>query len=214
MTSDDAWQALLSDYNRALLAAPTVRTALPPRLVAAGWLGAPGASTAAIESSEARLGTPLPPSYRAFLTTSNGWTYARQGSRLLAVEDIDWLEPMHLAIVEGWIEGRSYDPGPPISDAEYFVYGPEQQPYTMRDDYLRTALCVSDPEASELYLLNPRIVTPEGEWEAWFFADWLAGARRYRSFWDLMREEYREFVARQEADEDRPHKGFLTRFRK
>lgn len=41
-----------------------------------------------------------------------------------------------------------------------------------------------------IYVLNPQIVTPEGEWEAWLFADWLPGAARYRSFQDLMQAEY------------------------
>ena len=45
-----------------------------------------------------------------------------------------------------------------------------------------------------MYLLNPMVVTPEGEWEAWMFAHWLPGARRYRSFWELMGGEYRMFL--------------------
>jgi hypothetical protein len=33
------------------------------------------------------------------------------------------------------------------------------------------------------------VVWPDGEWEAWFFANWLPGATRYRSFADWMRQE-------------------------
>ncbi|WP_202638062.1 hypothetical protein [Bailinhaonella thermotolerans] len=39
-------------------------------------------------------------------------------------------------------------------------------------------------------LLNPHVVTPEGEWEAWYIAAWMAGAARYRSFWDLVSAEF------------------------
>lgn len=61
------------------------------------------------------------------------------------------------------------------------------------------ALCgstsaIRPDSGSGLYLLNPRIVTAEGEWEAWFFAHWLPGANRYRSFWELMQGEYQNFV--------------------
>jgi hypothetical protein len=40
-------------------------------------------------------------------------------------------------------------------------------------------------------LLNPEIVTPEGEWETWFFANWLPGATRYRSFAEWLADERR-----------------------
>jgi hypothetical protein len=33
------------------------------------------------------------------------------------------------------------------------------------------------------------VVTPDGEWEAWFFANWLPGANRYRSFWEMLQTE-------------------------
>ncbi|HEY3110361.1 MAG TPA: hypothetical protein VGL23_16490 [Chloroflexota bacterium] len=38
------------------------------------------------------------------------------------------------------------------------------------------------------------MVTPEGEWEAWFFANWYPGASRYRSFWELMQAEHASFL--------------------
>lgn len=31
-----------------------------------------------------------------------------------------------------------------------------------------------------------RVVDGDGEWEAWFFAAWMPGARRYRSFHDMI----------------------------
>jgi hypothetical protein len=64
---------------------------------------------------------------------------------------------------------------------------------------LRTALEISDWGDSAICLLNPQVVTPEGDWEAWFFANWLPGANRYRSFWELMQAEYAGFLELREA---------------
>ena len=47
---------------------------------------------------------------------------------------------------------------------------------------------------SAIYLLNPKVVTKDGEREAWFFANWLPGTIRYRSFRDLMKAEYQKFL--------------------
>jgi len=41
-------------------------------VVESGWLGSPPATEEAIQALEARLRRPLPPSYRAFLMTTNG----------------------------------------------------------------------------------------------------------------------------------------------
>jgi hypothetical protein len=80
-----------------------------------------------------------------------------------------------------------------ISDEEYFVYGAEQNPGLIRYEYIRTALEISDVGDTAIYLLNPQVVAPDGEWEAWFLASWLPGANRYRSFWELMQAEYLRF---------------------
>lgn len=53
---------------------------------------------------------------------------------------------------------------------------------------------ISDLGDSAIYLLNPLAISPEGEWEAWFFANWNPGAVRYRSFWELILAEYESFL--------------------
>ena len=65
-----------------------------------------------------------------------------------------------------------------------------------RIEYLESAVEVSDIGDSAIFLLNPQVVTPDGEWEAWFFANWLPGASRYRSFGELMETEYHSFHQR------------------
>ncbi len=40
-----------------------------------------------------------------------------------------------------------------------------------------------------------RVVSPDGECEAWIFANCLPGANRYRSFWEMMQAEHDTFVS-------------------
>ncbi|MEQ8226028.1 MAG: hypothetical protein ABRQ37_27190, partial [Candidatus Eremiobacterota bacterium] len=49
---------------------------------------------------------------------------------------------------------------------------------------------ISEEVDSAIYLLNPHVVTSDGEWEAWFFGYTLPGAIRYRSFREMMEGEY------------------------
>ncbi|MER5365008.1 SMI1/KNR4 family protein [Streptomyces sp. NPDC002722] len=141
---------------------------------------------------EARLGTVLPPSYREFLLTSDGWLDTTSGiRRLLPVREIGWVRDLDPELTEGWTGGGEPDDVP---DEQYFVHGDEQEPWTIRTEYLNDLLKISHtPGALDVYLLNPRVVTPDGEWEAWYFAHWLPGAVRHRSFRDLMHDEYRSF---------------------
>ena len=81
-----------------------------------------------------------------------------------------------------------------VSDEKYLVYGEEQEQDIMRVEYLQTALEISDTGDAAILLLNPQILTMEGEWEAWFFASWLPGAKRYPSFWDMMQSEHQSFL--------------------
>lgn len=73
-----------------------------------------------------------------------------------------------------------------VSDEDYFQYGAHQDPVTLRAHYLQTALQISTTEDGWVYLLNPQVVDERGEWEAWDFGTKLAGADRYRSFWELL----------------------------
>ncbi len=164
-------------------------------------LGNSGATRAQIARAEERLAAALPPSYSSFLRVSNGWRFVDNViDRLWPVEDIEWFSTRHGDWIDAWLGAvREYLPEPqPVPDEEYMNYGERQDStLTFRDEYLSTALEISlnYPDTSVIDLLNPQIVTPEGEWEAWLFANWLHGARRYRSFADLMRAEYAAFVA-------------------
>ena len=74
------------------------------------------------------------------------------------------------------------------------MYGDAQDCSQLRVEYLATALAISTKRNSAIYVLNPQVITNDGEWEAWFFGDWLPGADRYRSFQDMMEAEYETFL--------------------
>lgn len=191
------WRPFLERWSRELLAAGE-EPELAPDIRDSGWLGFPGATEEQLAAAEARLGATLPPSYRGFLRTSNGWrgtgTFIR---RVWSTHDIEWFRVRN----RRWINAYARPLGPftgllrgrAIPDEEYFVYGDAQDSARFRTEYLDSALEVSDIGDSAIDLLNPKVVTPDGEWEAWFFGNWLPGATRYRSFAELMQAEYQSF---------------------
>jgi hypothetical protein len=183
------WESLLAVWNRDLLAAGDF-VYVEPAARAARWLGFQGATEDQIASLERRLGRQLPASYREFLACTNGWrTTGTFIDRIWGVDDVDWFRSRNTE----WIDAYRQAESATIADGQYFVYGQSQDPMDFRAEYLSSALEVSDVGDSAIYLLNPEIVQ-HGEWEAWFFANWLPGARRYRSFWEMMNEEYRTFL--------------------
>ncbi len=167
------------------------------------WLGSPGASDAEIAAAEARLGQRLPRSYRDFLQRSNGWLHVaafRPPVRFVPTTEVDGFSRQHADWLAAWRDGAGHaaalhGESARLSDAEYLVYGPDQQPDKIRDEYLDTAVAISEEMDAGIYLLNPSIVTTDGEWEAWLFANWLGGARRYRSFYELMIAECEQLEA-------------------
>jgi|GEM_PF-1299255 len=177
------WERLLAQWTEemALYSDGQDDPALP--IQRTGLLSAVGATEDEIAASEARLGITIPPSYRQFLQVSNGW---QAGSwHLRPVSEVQWLSIEDQAIIDAWVKAAMDDT---VSDEEYLVYGADvNQP--LRAEYLQTALAIGEYDDGT-YLLNPQTRAPEGEWEAWFFAHWIPGADRYRSFWDLMVAEH------------------------
>jgi hypothetical protein len=185
------WEQFLTEWSGELLQFGDTWD-LEDEVIALGWLGYAGATEAQIKTAEQRLGTALPPSYRKFLQASNGWrTTGPFIDRMWSTEQIEWFCVRHQQWIDAYVE---VDDAPPLSDAEYFVYGEKQYSAYFRTEYLQTALEISDEGDSAIYLLNPGIVTPEGEWEAWRFANWLPGAQRYRSFQEMMLAEREIFL--------------------
>jgi len=191
------WESWLAQWNRELLEHldlthynAFIEPDITPEIVATGWLGYPGATDDQITRLEARLSLTLPPSYRAFLTVSNGF---RQPGvivpRLLPLEEVDWFRVRNQDTIDSWVTGleRSLREAPHVLETE-------PDPF---ERYLPAALEISAYETvgTAIYLLNPKIVTLEGEWEALYFAHWIPGAERYPSFWELMQAEREGFLS-------------------
>jgi len=182
------WQALLEEWS----AQAVKRAAAEVRPGPLSGLGAPGATEAELAAAEARLGRALPPSYRSFLACTNGlrqpmdFTPAR-GGHLWPADRIEWFRVRNADLIAAYSNVKLA-----IPDQLYFVYGPEQDPAYLRTEYLPELLEISH-DGDGFYLLNPQVVGPDGEWEAWFFASWHPGAQRHRSFAELMRAHWQSF---------------------
>ncbi|MEA5462737.1 SMI1/KNR4 family protein [Leptothoe sp. PORK10 BA2] len=201
------WQMFLKQWSREFIDSASNLDEIPKDVLESGWLGYPGATEAQISQAEARLNIALPPSYRDFLKVSNGW---RQMTpfiyRVWSVEQIDWLFARRQPWIESFIRQQFESSNrlhhqngsclhhTTVDDSDYFLYGEAQDCRKIRYEYLKTALEISDKGESTIYLLNPNVQTRYGEWEAWFFGDWLPGADRYPSFRDMMEAEYINFL--------------------
>lgn len=201
------WRHWSRQASHDLLAYDSIRGRLAGEVVASGWLGYESASEAEIVALEERLETRLPPSYRTFLAASNGWRHAGPFIYdLWPCGEVRWFKDRHQDWIDAYMHPEDngvevvYPPGKepprpkPLTDEEYLVYGNQQDPCRFHTEYLQTALEVSDVGDSAILLLNPQTVNEAGEWEAWLFANWMPGARRYRSFQELLLQEHAEHL--------------------
>ncbi|MEG4803366.1 SMI1/KNR4 family protein [Microcoleus sp. ARI1-B5] len=162
---------------------------LPPEIIESGYLGYPGATEEQIIAAEARLGVTFPPSYRQFLTNSNGLHSPSNNGfyfEFYPTEEVDWYVLTAPEFVDEIIEIFPE----PVTDEEYFVYASEiQYDLKFRPEYLQTALQISCEDNGVVFLLNPRIILQSGEWEAWCCNFSTAfGIFRYRSFAEMMEQ--------------------------
>ena len=104
--------------------------------------------------AESRLGVSLPASYREFLEATNGClTVGHFVDELWPVESIDWFQKLNPQWVEAYT-GPHLPYAPTVSDEKYYVYDRTQDPAYLRVEYLVTALQISPPGDSAVYLLR------------------------------------------------------------
>lgn len=140
------WWPILKELNEELLARvdpwdlETIRDAVPDP----SWLGYPGASAAAVEEAEARLGLRFPETYRSLLDVSNGWQgaagFPNGIASLLPVEALRWLREDRMREHERFREYLRERP-------ELLAPGPTVV------DLLDRLLLVGDCDGNELLLL-------------------------------------------------------------
>ncbi|MBN6042129.1 SMI1/KNR4 family protein [Amycolatopsis sp. 195334CR] len=158
-----------------------------PAVARERWLGFEPASEAAVASLERRLQRRLPPSYREFLLTTDGWRNAGEFVwRLRDTSDVDLLRVLEPFWEEAW---------------EWVV---EDTP--LDNCFTRGVLISRDADAGILFL-DPGDVDENGEWAAYSLFSWRAEPPvRFASFTALMDELYAEFHRmRQPAGETRDH---------
>lgn len=178
------WRAFLEQWSQAILQSPEVEYFdLPKTAIKTKWLGFDGATEAQIVEVETKLGTKLPPSYRAFLKVSNGWRNTGTFiDRILPVEEIHWFRDTpnpslidHANLYISQMTSVPYDPEYDEADYNHFM----------------DTLVIAEPtEEEELYLLNPKVKNKAGEWQAWAFAHWIPGVEAFDSFQALLENEY------------------------
>ncbi len=161
-----------------------------------GTLRWPGASQVDLAGLENRLRRPVPPSYAAFLRETDGWIQIGldvADGLLLPAAQVDRFAVRHPDSLNNWIHGATLPGGGfvDVSDEDYFSYGDLQDPAKLRMEYLKDSVAIGEEVQSSIYLLNPKVVSPDGEWEAWLLGTHLPGALRYPSFWEMMVAEKR-----------------------
>ncbi|WP_329459075.1 SMI1/KNR4 family protein [Streptomyces sp. NBC_01497] len=183
----ERWRPYLAEYSRDMLrvAADGELADITPRQRDASWLGRPGASEEQLVALEKRLGSVLPPSYRSFLATSDGW---RNISLFMA-------ELRDTATV-----GLLRDAEP---DTWEILRGEDDEDADDRE-FMDRVVLVSGQGDAQYWLLDPADVSPDGEWAAHIWASWYPGlGERFASFAELIAEERASFE-RIRGQEGRP----------
>ncbi len=183
------WKMFLNKVSTTLIESEDLNEEYKP--TNQNWLGFEPATEKEIIETEERLNITLPPSYKEFLRVSNGF---KQLScfvwNIFPVKSIKWLRDFDSHFVDVYKNAHETFN---TTDEEYFIYGEEQETTNFRSKYLTNCLAISRWGDSSILLLNPEVKFGN-EWEAWMFANWYPGAARYKSFEELMVEEYSAFV--------------------
>ncbi|HEV3444278.1 MAG TPA: HEAT repeat domain-containing protein [Gemmataceae bacterium] len=180
------WKPILVQWSKELMTTDLARH-VDPLPESREWLGFDPATASEIEALETRLRVTLPPSYKSFLLTTNGWrTLTSFIYRLRPAGEVEYFRVEN----EHWVEAYA-EAGSDEDDEEYYDYTKDGGS-GHRAEHMSSLVQISDV-GDGVYLLNPQAVTPDGEWEAWFFANWVPGAERYPSFAHLLLRDYAAF---------------------
>jgi hypothetical protein len=171
MTTVEEWRTFLQKWSDEWLA---TGEEFPPAVCRSCWLGYQPSTEAQIAQLEKRLGYHLPPSYRGFLATTNGWRRTSSFvERVRAAKDVKWLkhdDPQLVELVDAWCRGLDEGLFEAASQKAHFSYD-GRTPVNLR--HFRLSLKIADPVAGDsmIYVLNPEVVAEDGEWEAWRHAN-------------------------------------------
>lgn len=139
-----------------------------------GLVPNPGAAPEAIRSAEARLGAPLPPSYREFLARYDGWPRFFEGASLLGT---------------ACLGSRLYDEFARSAFEAAETPEPDLGPPTRRRQYAKVFPFGVDLQSTTLFAFNTAVQNADGEYEVIAWINEL-GVRRddFPSFLELLLE--------------------------
>lgn len=160
------WGSFLKQLSEFRLSDPTIARKISAEKCTARWLGELAATEQEIATLEARLGQRLPPSFRSFLAVANGFDHPSSFlPRLLSTREVDWFEVHH----SDW--ANAY-----------------------RESYpsLGRTLQVSAVGDGAVLLLNPEVISSDGEWQADFFSNWNPGVTAFSSLGEYMERQLRD----------------------
>ncbi|MET7771143.1 SMI1/KNR4 family protein [Nocardia sp. NPDC005366] len=139
------------------------------------WLGYAPAAEVDVEVVEERLGLRLPPSYRGFLLTTDGWRHAGEFVwKMRDTTNLGWLRDLEPAW-ESW--------------ADLITEAPVGAP---GNPFSRGLLISLHADVGVLFL-DPADRDENGEWAAYSVFSWAEFPRRYPSFTALMESLYQDF---------------------
>ncbi|MBF6333014.1 SMI1/KNR4 family protein [Nocardia transvalensis] len=169
-----SWKPLLSRWSE-----EWIRSREPgqedPEILRDGWLGFAPATEDAVAAAEVRIGRRLPPSYREFLLTTDGWRHADFVDRMRDTSDIGWLRDIEPFWEASW------------KDLCYEYPAPEN------GNPLGRGLLISREADAGILFLDPGDVDAAGEWAAYELFAWGEGPIRFPSFAALMEDLYASF---------------------
>ena len=186
------WRQLLDEVSRVILAQDQPenedgnRPEFSPEVHAAGYIGFEGATEEQIMKAETRLGVKFPPSYRAFLSVSNGWPLmwgSIEPGQLWSTKDIRWARDQDPELLAIW--GEYSD----VISIEEHLQGRDDGFGNYGKQYVANLLSISEHgDACEL-LLCPDVVDESGEWECWKASSWGGTPR-----WGRIEEWFRDVI--------------------
>lgn len=182
------WQKLLSQFDEKYLADERIMQEFFHSSDIPLSLFNEPATEIEINDLERKISIELPPSYKEFLKTTNGFKIINQlFGNLFPANLVQPLISFDPHLVEIW-SAMDFE----VTDEMYFDYSETQRTEWLRGKYFNDCIAISDWFDGGIILLNPNVKMGE-EFEAWAFANWYPGATRYKSFWDLMNEEFKSY---------------------
>jgi hypothetical protein len=188
----EQWREYLAEYSAEVLRAhdgeddELVDVGDAQRLL--GWLGFDGATAEQLDALERRLGTALPPSYRAFLTVSDGWLHISNFMwKMRTTDEAGWLRDTEPELCQILSDGGDADDADD-EDSDDEDGGDRED--ESESAIVRRALLVSGAGDAQYWVLDPGDVTADGEWAAYIWASWYPGlGERHPSFAALVDAE-------------------------